>query len=332
MDEEYSKLESDDTDDLCQIDSGNTFNLEQTPSEFFLEPPQCPFSPIFDVTQEGFRTKFPDIVNSSFSGSEVVSVDMPVDPDQKDSSRSHKDSSRSAKTDSTKSLMQKIESKIHQSKFQSEDSFKPKVVTKNLTASDIEWTETGHSSGLNKINSNNSSNKHSTADCGIDNQSEISDVIGDINDDVENITLTTNDEYDDGSGEQVDESDSMKLLLLSLQKTVDNSKRVREEYAKQKKAYDLSRSSSNDTAALCLSSEREQLFKNKSKQKTRRRRPSNRKKPEEEFKKVLEREKQLEQLKQELLVDEFKGQLQDIEDRAVKTQEDLVNEVSCQTR
>ena len=349
VDEEYSKnVDTDDTDDLCQIDSGNTMHLNQTPSEFVLEPPQCPFSPIMDASCDpgGVRTKFPEIVNSSFSGSEIVSVDIPVNPDQKDSSRSYKtNSSRSCgKTDSSKSLMLKIESKIHQTKHspQMPDGqcpIRPKIVTQNLTPSDIEWTETGKTSDL--INTNNSSNKPLEP-------LEISDIEKDVN----NLVLTSDHETAEESEATepevtdtvglVDETDSMQQLLLSLQKTVDNSKRVREEYAKQKRAYDLSRSSSNDTAALCLSSERELIYGKRREKKARRKRASksNKAPPEDEFKKVLEREKQLEQLKQGLLVDEFKGQLQDIEDEAKKSQKKLehenqvkepVNEVSCQT-
>ena len=47
---------------------------------------------------------------------------------------------------------------------------------------------------------------------------------------------------------QNNDSDSMRLLLESLQQTVDKSKKAREEYKKQKAAYDKSRTDeSGDT-------------------------------------------------------------------------------------
>jgi len=309
---------TDDTDSLCRIES-------DPESDFILEPPQCPFSPIFDSSVEGTK-KFPEIVNSSFSGSEVVSADEELQSENKNSSRSHKTDS-SAKT-SAKSLMNEIQNRIKNSELEPVAMVEPVKVSKVPEPSDITWTETAATSS----NTNNSSNcktpSHMQTDQTAEIKSDRSNHSADNSDDteisekIENLKISQN-----------NDSDSMRLLLESLQKTVDKSKKAREEYKKQKAAYDKSRTDeSGDTAALCLSSEREILFKDRKLRKSRRKsKKSQKPSPEEEFRKLLEREKELEQAKQELIVNEYRNQLDEIKMKAEKDQRDLAKEVSCQT-
>ena len=117
---------------MCRIES-------DPESDFILEPPQCPFSPIFDSSVEGTK-RFPEIVNSSFSGSEVVSADEELQSENKNSSRSHKTDS-SAKT-SAKSLMNEIQNRIKNSELEPVAMVEPVKVSKVPEPSDITWTET----------------------------------------------------------------------------------------------------------------------------------------------------------------------------------------------
>ena len=220
--------------------------------------------------------------------------------------------------------MHRIESKIQETTGISceGNSLLPKKVTTHLTPSDIEWTETQQSTS----NSNNSNSNHKTnSNSEFEAAEEISKL--DLNSTDETLT-------EKSALEIADDSDSMRHLLQSLQQTVDNSKKVREEYQRKKAAYDLSRSSSNETANLCLSSEREILFPKSSRTKQKKSKRKKENKPEEQFKMLLEREKQLEQMKQDLLVDQFKNQLDEVETQAEANMKILKeqNEAACQTR
>merc|ERR1712110_1355202 len=104
-------------------------------------------------------------------------------------------------------------------------SLLPQKVTTHLTPSDIEWTETQQTTS----NTNNSNSKHKTNS---NNEFEAAaEKISTLDLNSSNETLTGNSDL-----EIVDESDSMRHLLQSLQRTVDNSKKVREEYQRKKAA------------------------------------------------------------------------------------------------
>merc|ERR1719402_1724431 len=86
------------------------------------------------------------------------------------------------------------------------------------------------------------------------------------------------------------------------------------------------------TQPLCVYPPKENASMEIEKKKNRKKKPQS--KPEEQFKQLLEREKQLEQIKQGLIVDEYKGQLEEIETKAKENYDQLlndVNEVACQT-
>ena len=117
--------------------------------------------------------------------------------------------------------------------------------------SDITWTETAASNS----NTNNSSNCKTRSQVQDDPTSEVrsnSNHSSSSHSQIEDTELS--DQIENLKISQTNDSDSMRLLLESLQQTVDKSKKVREEYKKQKQAYDRSRTDeSADTGSDTLS-------------------------------------------------------------------------------
>ena len=143
---EDTKENDEDTQDLMKV--------EDTLDQLRLES-SCPFSPIPDSTQDQiFRTKFPAVVNSSYSGSEADDhvirwVSEPVG-NNRDSSRSEGTKSVSdGGSKSSKSLFAKIEKKINETGPNQTKSheIKPIRVTSRLTSADLNWTDGNDTSG-----------------------------------------------------------------------------------------------------------------------------------------------------------------------------------------
>ena len=141
---EDTKENDEDTQDLMKV--------EDTMDQLRLES-SCPFSPIPDSTQDQiFRTKFPAVVNSSYSGSEADDhvIRWVSEPNNRDSSRSEGTKSVSdGGSKSSKSLFAKIEKKINETGPNQTKSqeIKPIRVTSRLTSADLNWTDGNDTSG-----------------------------------------------------------------------------------------------------------------------------------------------------------------------------------------
>merc|ERR1712131_565142 len=141
---EDTKENDEDTQDLMKV--------EDTMDQLRLES-SCPFSPIPDSTQDQiFRTKFPAVVNSSYSGSEADDhvirwVSEPVG-NNRDSSRSEGTKSVSdGGSKSSKSLFAKIEKKINETGPTKSHEIRPIRVTSRLSSADLNWTDGNDTSG-----------------------------------------------------------------------------------------------------------------------------------------------------------------------------------------
>lgn len=141
---EDTKENDEDTQDLMKV--------EDTMDQLRLES-SCPFSPIPDSTQDQiFRTKFPAVVNSSYSGSEADDhvIRWVTEPNNRDSSRSEGAKSVSeGGSKSSKSLFAKIEKKINETGPNQTKSheIKPIRVTSRLSSADLNWTDGNDTSG-----------------------------------------------------------------------------------------------------------------------------------------------------------------------------------------
>ena len=141
---EDTKENDEDTQDLMKV--------EDTMDQLRLES-SCPFSPIPDSTQDQiFRTKFPAVVNSSYSGSEADDhvIRWVSEPNNRDSSRS--DGAKSVSeggSKSSKSLFAKIEKKINETgpNQTKSNEIKPIRVTSRLSSADLNWTDGNDTSG-----------------------------------------------------------------------------------------------------------------------------------------------------------------------------------------
>merc|ERR1712131_480910 len=141
---EDTKENDEDTQDLMKV--------EDTMDQLRLES-SCPFSPIPDSTQDQiFRTKFPAVVNSSYSGSEADDhmIRCVSEPNNRDSSRS--DGAKSVSeggSKSSKSLFAKIEKKINETgpNQTKSNEIKPIRVTSRLSSADLNWTDGNDTSG-----------------------------------------------------------------------------------------------------------------------------------------------------------------------------------------
>ena len=142
---EDTKENDEDTQDLMKV--------EDTMDQLRLES-SCPFSPIPDSTQDQiFRTKFPAVVNSSYSGSEADEgphvIRWVTEPgNNRDSSRSEGAKSVSeGGSKSSKSLFAKIEKKINETAPTKSHEIKPIRVTSRLSSADLNWTDGNDTSG-----------------------------------------------------------------------------------------------------------------------------------------------------------------------------------------
>merc|ERR1711962_437233 len=144
-----------DTKENNDEDTQDLKKVEDTMDQLRLES-SCPFSPIPDSTQDQvFRTKFPAVVNSSYSGSEGGDdhvIRWVSEPNNRDSSRSEGQKSEKSISEgaskSSKSLFAKIEKKINEtepnrtgSKREIKSSVKPIRVTSRLSTADLNWTD-----------------------------------------------------------------------------------------------------------------------------------------------------------------------------------------------
>merc|ERR1712131_448064 len=139
---EDTKENDEDTQDLMKV--------EDTMDQLRLES-SCPFSPIPDSTQDQiFRTKFPAVVNSSYSGSEADDhvIRWVSEPNNRDSSRSEGTKSVSdGGSKSSKSLFAKIEKKINETGPTKSHEIRPIRVTSRLSSADLNWTDGNDTSG-----------------------------------------------------------------------------------------------------------------------------------------------------------------------------------------
>lgn len=132
--------------------------------------------------------------------------------------------------------------------------------------------------------------------------------------------------YESNQSIDKNDSDSIVQILNSLKNTVDKSKKVRNDFEQQKKIYELSRTDSEETANLCLSTDVDDLYPGKSLKN----RSSNKKeRPEKTFQReVLDREEALERLKQQLYAGDLEAQLHDMELKEKEKIRQLKSEVS----
>ena len=299
---------SDETNELCLID-------DKSDSEPIFES-SMPFSPIPDntATSGPFRTKFPAVLNSSYSGSEIEH-DMiewvPGNQEIRDSSRSEGTNTRT-----TNSLGRQIERKANENK---ENEVKPIKVTSRTSEADLQWTS-------DKLTSLSSANTADLIKC-IDTE--------DLEKNLENLDLSAIEKDSPNSTIVPEEEKTYKSDVAhttnSTEKLIDTINVIEAEMGEKKAEKSSEKSSTNisdqsiknlikaihqtvdesKAARQKLAVEAAQVERKKAKKSSKKATFN----PKAEMEKMLEKEDQLRLEKQKMIVAEYQTQLDDMKQK-----------------